>query len=207
MKSVRLIATPLSHFARKSRIMLDLYKVPYEFTDIGNVALTKTPHEAGNNPLMKVPVLEANGEWIIESDHISGYIADQIDPHDRYEVHSRNLFDLNSRAVLNGIMTDEVKVIVAGRHQVPTKEYTYFNKCIESVQHGLAWLESNHSKFQPHNPKYREFHLVCMWDHLHYYDFIPLTPFSKIAEIVKRTNESQPVLHQTAPFVLKPKAS
>lgn len=204
---MKLIATPLSHFARKSRILLDLYAVPYTFVDIGNVAMTKVPLDAGNNPLMKVPVLEhENGIWLIESDHISSYIVSQIDPIiDKYEVNSKTISDLNIRAVLNGIMNEEVKVIVAGRHNVPVQNYSYFKKCVDVVQNGLKWIEHNSNSFTPRMPKYREFHLICMWEHLDYYDFVNLKNYPKVKQLVQQINDSEPILMKTAPFVLKPK--
>ncbi|ATH09113.1 hypothetical protein BIY24_14520 [Halobacteriovorax marinus] len=35
---MKLYATPRSHFSRKVRILLELYSIPYEFIDVGNVA-------------------------------------------------------------------------------------------------------------------------------------------------------------------------
>lgn len=206
---VRLVSTPLSHFGRKPRILLDLYKVPYQFVDVGNVALTKKPTETGGHPLMKVPVLEHGKTWMIESDHISGYIVDQFDTskQDIYKVWTKDIFDLNARAMMNGIMTDEVKVIAAGRHQVPIQNYTYFNKCYESVKLGMQWLEDHHQQMSStvKKPTYRDFHLVCLWEHLAYVDFIPLTPYPHLQDIVKKVNEACPTLHLTAPMVVKPK--
>lgn len=207
--SLKLISTPLSHFGRKPRILLDLYKVPYQFIDVGNAALTKSPTEIGDNPLMKVPVLEHGKTWLIESDHISGYIVDHFDPMktDPYQVWSRNMFDLNARAMMNGMMTDEVKVIAAGRHQVPIKNYSYFNKCFESVKLGMKWLETHHEEMAKtvKTPTYRDFHLICLWEHLAYVDFIPLQSYPHLQDIVKRVNEACPTLHQSAPHTVKPK--
>ncbi len=209
ISALRLVSTPLSHFGRKPRILLDLYGISYDFIDVGNVALTKAPTETGGHPLMKVPVLEHGKEWMMESDHISGYIVDQFDASksDKYRVWTRDIFDLNARAMMNGIMTDEVKVIAAGRHQVPVKNYSYFNKCYDSVKHGMQWLETHNEKMATtvKSPVYRDFHLVCLWEHLAYCDFIPLTPYPRLEDIVKKINEACPTLNKTAPFVVKPK--
>lgn len=207
MKGLSLIATPLSHYGRKVRILLDCYGLPYVFEDVGNIAqLTKTPESIGNNPLMKVPVLKHNGEWIIESDHISSYIVRNHDKTDKYRVLTTAVKDMNIKAMLNGIMTEEVKVIVARRQGVQTDQFVYFDKALETVDNGLQWLEANHMDFDCKSPKYKEFHLVCCLDHLAYYDFVPgmAKRFPRLDEIVARLSEST-IIRQTAPLVLKPK--
>jgi glutathione S-transferase len=207
-KRLSLIATPLSHYGRKVRILLDSYDLPYSFEDVGNIALiSKTPQSIGNNPLMKVPVLKHGEDWIIESDHISSYIVNNFDKNDKYKVNSMNVSDMNIKAMLNGTMTEEVKVIVARRQDVPTDDYAYFGKAQETVHNGLCWLESQHKSFEITNPTYKEFHLVCCWDHLAYYNFVPdmSERFPRLQEVVARLSESD-VIARTAPNVLKPKS-
>lgn len=206
MQAVKLIATPLSHFGRKSRLLLDLYKIPYSLHDVGQVAFTKQPGEAGGHPLLKVPVLLHGDEWLIESDHISGYIVDKVDEKDRYRVHSRDIFDLNAKAVMNGVMTEEVKILVAGRHKVPWQQYSYFNRCLDGVKNGLQWLEAHHHKFRDSDPHYRDLHLVCLLDHLEYYDFVPMKPYPNIVRIAKTISDENDVIRQTAPHVQVPKS-
>lgn len=207
----KLVATPLSHYARKVRILLDSYAAAYEIVDItgSNIALTSSPDQVGNNPLMKVPVLQHGDDWLIESDHIASYLVSHLDKQDRYNVNSRAIFDLNSRAMLNGIMNEELKVIVARRHEVPTENYTYFIKAQNAVSNGLQWLESNHTKFNTRDPKYGEFHLVCCWDHLKYYDFVPGMgeKFPQLSNIVQEVYESASAetISRSAPHVLVPK--
>lgn len=205
---VKLVATPLSHFARKSRILLDLYKVPYDFVEIvGNIAFTKTPLEVAGNPLMKIPVLHHGDEWIIESDHISSYIVSLCDKSDKYRVNSQVVFDLNAKAMLNGIMDEELRVIVGARHGVPVKEYEYFNKSVRRVDHGLKWLEDNHAKFNAKSPTYKEFHLISCWDHLDYYNFVPNMSklFPHLNDIVHEVSDALPDIKKTAPLVMVPK--
>lgn len=200
---MKLYATPLSHFSRKARILLDLYGVPYEFVDVGNVAEGDQAKFA-DNPLMKVPVLVDDGEWVIESDHVAGYIVSKVDPSDRYRVHTRNLADLNVRAVLNGIMSEEVKVILARRTGVPTGDYSFFDDALESIRNGFSWLEDRAATFDPSRPTYREFHLVCAWQHIEYYDLVPL-PRARLRAIVDELL-SIPELRKTSPALLRPKA-
>ena len=206
-KSINLIATPLSHFGRKVRILLDLYQLPYQFTDLVSIASLKTPSAIGNNPLMKVPILQIEDDWLIESDHIASYLVTQFDPVDKFAVHTKAVFDLNARAIMNGVMNEEVKIIMAGRHNVPTKNFTYFTRAEDAVTHGLTWLNAHHHQFDSKTPKYREFHLVCCWEHLVYYDFIPgiSSKFPHLYELVSQVSVSTPVIQQSAPFKLVPK--
>lgn len=200
---MKLYASLLSHFSRKIRILLDLYGINYEVIDVGNVA-EGTSEKFGGNPLLRVPVLVDQSHWIIDSDHIAEYLVRKLDPADRYQVLSQEVSDLNIRAVLNGIMSEEVTVIIARRTQVPTDQYTFFKDALEVIQDGLTWLEGQAGKFSPKNPGYKEFHLICAWEHLAYYDLIPLkhTQLKKIVDQVS----SVPQIQKSAPYVLKPKA-
>ena len=73
---MKLYATPLSHFSRKVRVLMDLYSLPYDLIDIGNVASSDV-RDFGNNPMMKVPTLVDDDCWIIESDHIAQYLVEK----------------------------------------------------------------------------------------------------------------------------------
>ncbi len=200
---MKLFATPLSHFARKPRLLMDLYGLRYEFIDVGGVTGVEAATYA-NNPILKVPTLIDGDSWLIESDHIAGYVVQKVDPSDKFNVFTRDLFDLNVRAVVNGAMTEEVKVILARRTGVPTDGVAFFDKALKVVSNAFAWLESNHEHFDASNPKYRELHLICFWDHVTYYELVPL-PYEKLGRIVDRLSQN-PLVRQTAPQVLKPKA-
>ena len=200
---MQLFATPLSHFSRKVRILLDLYSLPYEFVDAGNVAEIKIEKFAGN-PLMKVPALIDGENWIIESDHIAQYVVQTYDPDDRFEVKTKNIFDLNARAMINGIMSEEVKLILAKRTGLPVEQYTFFDKSLQAINSGLHWLEENHGQFNAVSPKYRDLHLVCLWDHLEYYTMVDLGLYPHLRDIVLRIS-GQAVVQQSAPHVVKSK--
>lgn len=149
--SLQLYTTPLSHFGRKVRLLLDLYGLPYELFDAGNVAESQ-PEKFAGNPLMKVPALQDGEIWLIESDHIAAYVVRKHDPSDRLGVLSPDVFDLNARAVLNGIMTEEVKLLLAKRTGVPIENYTFFEKALAAIRQGLNWLEEHHRSFTPAQP-------------------------------------------------------
>jgi glutathione S-transferase len=200
---MKLYATPLSHYSRKVRLVLDHCQIPYESIDVGNVA-EGTKEKLGGNPLARIPVLVDGKTWMIESDHIAAYLTEKFDPADSLAVLTKDIFDLNARAVLNGIMAEEVKVILAKRTGVPIEQYPFFEKAFEAIRQGLEWVEENAEKFQSSGPKYRDLHLVCLWEHIEYYDLIPLTAYPKAHRIVREIARL-PWVQKSAPLVLKPK--
>ncbi|MCG8503215.1 MAG: glutathione S-transferase [Sphingomonadales bacterium] len=169
---MRLFYTPRSHFSRKVRILLSALNLNVELMDAGNVA--DSDHEPfGPNPLMKVPTLVDGSQTIIESDHIAQYLVNQYDPGDRFGVLTQDVQQLNARSVMNGVMAAEVELILAQRTGIETDKLQRFNKIRESIVSGLNWLEQHPDHF-PEEPTYSGFHLVCMWDHLKFYDTVPL---------------------------------
>ena len=149
---MKLYATPLSHFSRKVRILLDLYHAPYELIDVGN--LTDGGMEKfGNNPLSRVPVLIDGSVWLTESDTIGGFIVDKYDAEDKYQVRSRVYADLNTRAILSGIMAEEVTLLIAQRTSIPTESYRFFDDALDAIRNGLRWLECQADQFGAVNPK------------------------------------------------------
>jgi glutathione S-transferase len=201
---MKLYLTKLSHFSRKVRILLDLYSATYETIDIGNVAEAEKSLFA-SNPLMSVPVLEDSGLWMIESDHIAAYLVQKFDSADKYQILTNDVSTLNARAVLNGIMASEVKYILAKRTHVPVEQYAYFSKSLKVIEQGLDWLENNIKVFKSENLNYLQIHLVCVWDHLRYYDLLDTTRYPLVREIADQVSTNKIVL-SSAPHVLRPKS-
>lgn len=199
---MKLYTSALSHFARKIRILLDLYAIPYEIIDVGNVA-EGASEKFANNPLSRVPVLVDGETWMIDSDHIAQYVVRKFDPTDRYEVFTHQVNDLNIRAVLNGIMSEEVTVIIARRLSVPTEQYSFFDDALDAMKNGLAWLENNANQFDAENPKYKEFHLLSLWEHLCYYDLFPMS-YERLRTLTAKISEN-PKIRQSSPQVIRPK--
>lgn len=199
-----LYGTPLSHYARKVRILLDLYKIDYEFCNIGEVSSASLDMFA-DNPLMKVPTYVDGKSWVIDSDHIAQYIVKKHDPTDRLRVFTEDISILNARAVLNGIMQEEVKLILAHRSGVPTEQYVFFDKSRKAIEQGLQWLESRAQIFNQANPTYLDFHLVCMWEHLACYKFSALN-YKNLRQISEALGENIDI-HKTSPYHIKPKLS
>lgn len=70
---------------------------------------------------------------------------------------------------MNGVMSNEVKLLLSKRTGLDPGPHAYFQKAAHAIDLGLAWLESRSHLFQPESPGYAEFHLVSMWDHLELY--------------------------------------
>lgn len=195
---MELYATPKSHFARKIRLLLDHWQQPYQLIDVGNVA-GADPAQFDQNPAMQVPVLVDGDVWMLESDHIAGYLARKIDPADRFQVLTTNPDMLNARAVLNSIMANEVKLVLAKRTGLDPQPHLFFQKATTSIHHSLAWLEQRTDLFQTQQPSYAGFHLVCMWDHLDAYNTVELN-YPKLAAVCAALSQSATVSasHPTA---------
>lgn len=153
---------------------------------------------------MKIPVLVDGGEWLVESDHIAQYIARKFDPADTYRVLSNDIAALNIRAVLNGLMGEEVKVILAKRMGVPIEQYQFFDDATEAIVNSLQWLEQNAASFNSEKPGYPEFHLVCAFEHIDHYQLLPLE-YPRLRSLVQQVLANETIL-KTSPFKLKPKA-
>lgn len=186
---MRLYATPLSHYSRKVRLLLDHYRIEYELVSPGNVAGDDAAR-FGNNPVMKVPVLEDGDVWLLESDHIAQYVVRKCDPGDRYRVLASNPETLNLRAVMNSIMQEEVKLILAARTGIETADLPFFSKARLAIENGLDWLEARADRFDAASPGYLEFHLVSLLDHLDHYGLMP-HEYPALHEIVGSVSESE----------------
>lgn len=199
---ISLFASPLSHYARKDRILLDLYGIDYEFKSVGEVGGTSLEAFA-QNPLMKVPTLVDGPTWIVDSDHIARYLVRKYDPKDRYRVLDEDIAVLNARAILNGIMQEEVKLILAHRSGVPTEQYAFFDKARKAIDQGLQWLEDRADLFNAEKPAYLDFHLVCLWEHLACYKFSELE-YPKLRPVAETVGEV-PAIHRSSPYHIKPR--
>ena len=180
---MKLYYTPRSHFSRKVRILLDALNLDVELIDVGNVADMST-EIYGPNPLMKVPTLIDGKSIVFESDHIAQYLVRQYDKDDQFNVMTCDVAQLNARAVMNGIMSAEVDLVLATRTGIDTEAHLRFNKIRESINNGLDWLEL-HTEVFPEQPSYLGFHLTCMWDHLVFYELVSLN-YPKLSDSVTR---------------------
>lgn len=169
---MRLYYTPRSHFSRKVRMLLGGLQLSAELVNVGNVAESNA-EMFGENPLMKVPTLVDGENTIFDSDHIAEYIVRTYDREDRYQVLTTRIADLNARAVMNGIMSAEVELILAERTGLDTKAHRRFDKMREAILAGLEWLEKHVNQF-PKQPTYLGFHLIALWDHLVLYQVCPM---------------------------------
>lgn len=200
MKHPELYGTPLSHFTRKLRILLAELGVDFEFVRAPSVLTTSSATYA-DNPLLRVPALVDDGATVIESDHIARHLVTRHDPADRFGVRSERIEDLNRLAVVNGIMDNEVVLILAKRGGLADLEsVAYFRKLATAIDGGLAWLDGHTDPDAPAFD-YRDIVTICMWQHLQHYAMVQrLDTYGRIAARVARFAE-RPSVASTAPDV------
>jgi glutathione S-transferase len=151
--------------------LLDHLGLDYTLVDIGNVA-EADPETFSNNPLMNVPVLQDGAVQLIESDHIAAYLVRGYDPHDQYKVLTTQIEHLNARAVFNGAMAAEVRLVLAERTGLETRTAVYFEKARRVISNALDWCEEQPDLFSPDAPTYLDFHFISLWDHAHFYELV-----------------------------------
>ena len=193
---MQLYGTPLSHFTRKVRILLAELDVPFDFERVAGV-LETSPAAYGGNPLMRVPTLVDGDQTLIESDHIARYLVGRHDPGDRFGVRSERVRDLNRLAVANGVMANEVVLILAKRGGVEDIEgVSYFRKLTTGIHSGLAWLDASVDD-DPHLD-YADIAAICMFQHARHYELVPLDAYARLAARVERF-AGRPSIASTAP--------
>ncbi len=166
MTTLSLYGTPLSHFTRKIRVLLAELDVAFDFVRVGGV-LGTAPSGYGDNPLLRIPTLAHDGVTLVDSDHIARHLVGRFDPGDRLCVRSDDPHDLNRLAVANGVMDNEVVLILAARGGFTDLEsVAYFRKLSTGIDSGLAWLDAN---VEEGELDYADIALVCMWQHLAHY--------------------------------------
>jgi glutathione S-transferase len=118
---------------------------------------------------MRLPALVYAGETLIDSDHIARWVVAERDPGDRLAVRSERAADLNRLAVVNGIMANEVVLILAKRGGVADVDgVAYFRKLGAAIESGLAWLDARTDP-DAGDFDYRDVVTICMWQHLAHY--------------------------------------
>ena len=193
---MKLYASKTSHFARKVRLVMDHLDLDYELEPVANVAVV-TPGDVATNPMRSVPVLVDGDVTMFESDHIAQYLVQKHDPEDSLGVLASDPEALNIRAVLNGIMANEVKLVLAKRTGIEPKGKTYFDKALACIEDGLSWLEQRADRFAGETVDYEDFHFISSWDHLVLFDILPMS-FPRLAAAAEKLGEI-PEIEETAP--------
>jgi len=196
---IQLVGTPLSHFTRKVRIVAAELAIPLDFQTLPATTgvMTGTPDAYANNPLMRVPILVDGEQRIIESDHIVRYLVGRFDASDRLGVRNDTPEALNRLAVLNGVMQNEVVLILAKRGGLENIEkVVYFQKLTAAIDGALAWLDAR-TEPEAAGFDYRDIVTVCMWQHLGYYGLRPLEAYGRLAARVARFAKRPSVVPST----------
>jgi len=198
LQSLRLYGTPLSHFTRKIRILLAEMGVSFEFVRPTSL-LDANPASYGDNPLMRVPTLVHGDLTVLDSDHIARYLVATFDRKDWFEVNTTDVGQLDRLAVANGVMSNEVVLILAKRGGLTDLEsVAYFRKLLTAIDSGLAWLDA-HSDPTLGTFDYADIALICMWQHLLHYQLAQgLDRYSRIAARVARFAD-RPSVTSTTP--------
>ncbi|MBV8756265.1 MAG: glutathione S-transferase family protein [Deltaproteobacteria bacterium] len=196
---MQLVGTPLSHFTRKVRIVAAELSIPLDFQTLPATTgvMTDTPDAYASNPLMRVPVLVDGETRLVESDHIVRYLVGKFDPADRLGVKNESPDALNRLAVLNGVMDNEVVLILAKRGGLDGIEnVVYFKKLIAAIDGALAWLDA---RTDPDAPgfDYRDITTICMWQHIGYYSLRPLDAYGRLAARVAKFAKRPSVVPST----------
>lgn len=181
-RGMRLHGTPLSHFTRKIRVLLAELGVDFEFVRASSV-LAQEGAAYGDNPLRRVPTLVDGEVTVIDSDHIARYLVAAHDPADRLGVRSERVEDLNRLAVANGVMDNEVVLILAQRTGVDVGG-AYFQKLRGGIEGGLAWLDARVTEDARFD--WGDVAVVCMWQHLEHYRLVSLEAYGRLAARVAR---------------------
>ena len=138
-----LFATPLSHFARKVRIVLAELEVPFELRFVPNL-LSSDPADFGGNPILRIPTLLHGERWIIESDQIVRYIVETWDPGDRLGCLALDPEQRNVLSILNALMSAEVELILSARSGIENvNSLPFFQRYHAVMEHCLVWLETH----------------------------------------------------------------
>lgn len=193
---IQLVGTPLSHFTRKVRIVAAELAIPLDFQTMPGL-LSTTPDEYASNPLMRVPILVDGEQRIIESDHIVRYLVGRFDAADRLGVKNDTPDALNRLAVLNGVMANEVVLIMAKRGGLEEiDKVVYFQKLTAAIDGALAWLDAR-TEPEAAGFDYRDIVTICMWQHLGYYGLRPLEAYGRLAARVARFAKRPSVVPST----------
>ena len=197
MQKPQLVGTPNSHFTRKIRFLCAELGVELDFVRTPSL-LDTAAASYGDNPLLRIPTFVHDGQTIVESDHIARYVVATWDPGDRFGVRSERVEDLNRLAVINGIMGNEVVLILAKRGGLEDLDgVAYFRKLSRSMEEGLAWLDAR-TDVDATGFDYRDIGLVCMWQHAAHFGFVAgLERFPRIAARVARFAERASVAPST----------
>ncbi len=194
--NTRLYTTPLSHFGRKVRIVLQELEIPHELIFVPNL-LSSDPADFGGNPILRIPTLVDAEHWIVESDQIARYVVERYDPKDRLGCLVLDPDQRNLQAMINAAMGAEVEILLSGRSGIENVDtISYFRRYFEVIRNCLRWLDTEGAKrWTTLDFSYLDIALICMWDHLRYYDTVPeLEQYSWIGDRVSRFAERASVL-------------
>lgn len=141
------------------RILCHELSLEFDFVDVGNVATVQT---FGGNPLMQVPVLVDGERTVWDSPNICRYLVER-EGSDPLGIESLDWADRNMIAVIHGVMSAEVRLILGERTGMDLSG-GMFEKARETLRRGLAWIDERIEGQVELG--YASVCAVSMWDHL-----------------------------------------
>lgn len=186
-----LYGTPRSHFTRIVRILCLELDLEVREIDVGNVGGAEL---FAGNPLMAVPVLVDAQNTIFDSHDICRYLV-QRQGRDPLGVDGLDWAGHNMITVIRGVMTAEVRLILAARCGMDTT-VGVFVKAREVLRSGLAWIDARIE--EPVGLTYAGVCTVAMWDHLVLYELAEPNDAPSIARLATRLDDFASVA-QTKP--------
>lgn len=205
---MKLYGASPSHFTRKVRVVLQELGLPFQFVAVSSL-LDDSPETFGSNPLLLIPVLEADGRRLVDSDLICEYLIE------RHGNKALSLFpregDLTlhkqRQVIMNGGMSAGAHIMRARRSEIPNfGDYSFYKQEKAAIHAALAWLDKDIGSkkyFAGNELTLLEITLVCFADWVTFREMVPnLDPYPNLkrfaAEWGQRpsfaaTHPSQPV--------------
>ena len=199
-----LFLTPLSHFSRKVRVVVEELGLACELRYVPNL-LSSDAADFGGNPILRVPVLLDGDVRVVESDAICRHLVETRDTEgDRLGFFDRDVERRNALAFLAAVMGAEVEILLAGRAGLDSGPAApFFGRYHRVIRDSLAWIESEGERLWPEGFSWLDVVLISAWDHLRHSKLVP--PGEAYPWIEARTARfaDRPSIRSTAPAAMQ----
>lgn len=145
---MKLIGSALSPFVRYTRAVCAELNIAYDYHEVSSMA-DPTPADlelvSKNNPAMKIPILEDNGQNILDSRIIIQYLLKTYgdNPNPDFDT-SVTLEKENQLTVLYAVADSALLRFLVGKtHPETNMDSGYMNKSLERIQSGLTHLNQD----------------------------------------------------------------
>jgi len=188
---MQLFGSTTSPYVRRLRIFMQ--DIEHEFTLIDIFNSRDRTNIAEKNPTLKIPMLEDNGQIILDSGVIHDYLVDKLDL-PKLDWAQRNL--LTSVDAVNDSL---VQLFILSRSEIDTSaDRLYFRIQRERIDLVLAHLEdqAKHGAFDTWH--YVSISLYCLLDWISFRNLHDLSAFPTLSKHYQQWNQLA-ICHQTDP--------